>query len=116
MADPPQARPGECSDIATSAVPRVAQSPFHRSVLVRWTSRSPRDAPPALRTSWVRGRRRLVLLEHVGGEDIERWPLGARAILNGRVFPVIEHRGVPPAPGHSDWSFDVIGVQLRDRR
>jgi hypothetical protein len=51
-----------------------------------------------------------------GGEDIERWPLGARAILNGRVFRVIEHRGVPPASGRSDWSFDVIGVQLHHRR
>lgn len=67
------------------------------------------DAPSA--RSFARTRR--MLLAHVDGEQLGGWPLGGVIRQEGQAFRVTRHRGVPPAPGQLDWSFDVWGVQVR---
>jgi len=68
------------------------------------------DAPPA---GGIFARSRRVMLAHVDGEQLSGWPLGGVVRREGQAFRVTRHRGVPPAPGGMDWSFDVWGVPVR---
>lgn len=68
-------------------------------------------APAPLGRAFARPRR--LVLAHVEGHELGTWPLGAVVRREGQAFRVTHHRGVPPAAGQLDWTFDVCGVLVR---
>lgn len=78
-----------------------------------WLNPAAADRSLSAPASRAFSRTRRVMLAHVDGQELVRWPLGAVVRSDGQAFRVTRHQGVPPAPGQVDWSFDVWGVQVR---
>lgn len=79
---------------------------------MRWRNPTADEGTPSGPLGRAFARPRRLVLAHVDGQELKRWPLDGVVRREGHTFKVTHHRGVPPAPGQLDWTFDVWGVLL----
>jgi hypothetical protein len=80
---------------------------------VRWLNPTTDEGPAGAPFGGAFARSRRLVLAHVDGHELRSWPLDSVVRREGQAFRVTHHRGVPPAPGQLDWTFDVWGVEVR---